>query len=386
MLVGKKPHNIVAGFMVLSAVFSMWVSNTATVIMMLPIAVSVINVVSIERTGHPLGDSACSGDRDLQNFSLSMLLGIAYAASIGGIGTLIGTPPNLFLASYLKNQLGYEISFAKWMAIGLPLVVVFLPLTWVILIKFLYPFNIRDISASSRRIREDLASLGKMKPGEWITFIVFSLTAVAWITRPLLTKFEWHGLHPFSGLSDPGIAMIAAMILFMAPVDIANREFTMNWETAEKLPWGLLILFGGGLSLAGAIQYNGVSEYIGSQVGSLVAFPPLALVVIVTAGMIVLTELTSNTATAATLVPILAGLAPGLGMHPFVLIIPAAIAASCAFMLPVATPPNAIVFGSGYVTIGQMCKAGIWMNLLGIILVVILTYAIALPLLGVAWF
>ncbi len=383
LLVGTKPVNIVGGFMIITAILSMWVSNTATTIMMLPIALSIINLVAKEQTGETIESPKQLQDPQMLNFSLSLLLGIAYAASIGGVGTLIGTPPNLFLASYVKNQMGIEISFVKWMAVALPLVLVFLPITWIVLTRLLYPFKLDKIVFGSKHIKEELNQLGAMKPGEWITFIVFMSTATAWIIRPMLMKLELFGIYPFSGLSDPVIAMIAAITLFVTPVDFKNRIFTINWETAVKLPWGLLILFGGGLSLAAAIQNNGVGEFIGNQVGSLNELPPLVLVLTVTATMIILTELTSNTATTATLVPILASVAPGLGLHPFILIIPATIAASCAFMLPVATPPNAIVFGSGFISIRQMCKTGIYLNIVGIILIVLLTYTIALKVLGV---
>jgi sodium-dependent dicarboxylate transporter 2/3/5 len=216
-----------------------------------------------------------------------------------------------------------------------------------------------------------------MKRGEWITLIVFLLAASSWILRPVLSKWA-----VFGGLSDPGIAIIAALLLFIIPVRPRQHEFVMDWETAAKLPWGLLILFGGGLSLAAAIQHNGVGEFIGNQVAGLAGFPSLALVLLVTAIIVFLTELTSNTATAATFIPILAAVAPGLSISPYALIVPAAIAASCAFMLPVATPPNAIVFGSGYVRISQMVRAGFWLNLIGIVLVTILAYAVVIPVLG----
>ena len=382
LFVGTKPVNIIGGFMAITAILSMWVSNTATTIMMLPIALSIIALADKEHTG---GDPAVAGqpeDSQVRNFSIALLLGIAYAVSIGGIGTLIGTPPNLFLASYIKNEFGFDISFVKWMGVGLPLVIIFLPIVWILLTGFLYPFHIDKLLTGSKHIRGELAHLGTMKPGEWATFIVFVITATMWVLRPILIKYEIAGYRPLSGLSDTVIAITAALILFTVPVNIKDRVFVMNWETAAKLPWGLLILFGGGLSLAAAIKRNGVGEFIGNQVDSLGNLPSVFIVILATTMMIVLTELTSNTATTATLVPILAGIAPGLGFHPYVLIIPATIAASCAFMLPVATPPNAIVFGSGQISIPQMCKAGIFLNMIGLILIVILTYAIAIPLLG----
>jgi sodium-dependent dicarboxylate transporter 2/3/5 len=379
-LVGTRPERVVGVFMAISAGLSMWVSNTATVVMLLPVALSVI-----ERVGAASGSEPAEPGhaREQRSFAVCLLLGVAYAASIGGIGTLIGTPPNVFLASYAKNHLGVEIGFARWMGIGLPLVAVFLPTTWLLLTRWLYPIRIGRIEHGRALNRTAFAALGPMKRGEWATLVVFALTASLWITRPLLAGVECFGAKPFAGLTDPGIAMLAALALFVIPLDPGRRVFAMNWETAVKLPWGILVLFGGGLSLAAAIQANGVGEWLGSQVSALAGFPSVVLVLGVVALMIFLTELTSNTATTAALVPILAGLAPGLGLQPLVLVVPAAIAASCAFMLPVATPPNAVVFGSGAVTISQMSRAGLWLNLIGIALITALTYAVALPLLGV---
>jgi sodium-dependent dicarboxylate transporter 2/3/5 len=381
-LVGTRPAHIVGVFMVVTAFLSMWVSNTAVTVMMLPIAVSVIDLVGRERP-----DGSSSGPDHIppeagRNFSLCLLLGIAYAASIGGIGTLIGTPPNLFLASFVKEQLGRDISFVRWMGVGLPLVAIFLPITWLVLTRSQYPIRIRDIEGSAELVRRAHDSLGPMKRGEWATLIVFVSTAMLWLLRPLLSRIAIAGVRPLEGLTDPGIAMLGALALFLIPVDIGKRVFAMDWNTAVRLPWGLLILFGGGLSLAAAIGANGVSEFLGNQVGALAGLPPLVLVIVVTALMIYLTEMTSNTATTAALVPILAALAPGLGLNPYMLIVPAAVAASCAFMLPVATPPNAIVFGTGLVTIPQMCRAGWWLNLIGIVLITLLTYAVAMPLLA----
>ena len=371
-LAGAAPHRMVGGFMLVTALVSMWVSNTATAMMMLPIATSVIETVQ------PGGDPG----PERRNFSLCMLLGIAYAASIGGIGTLIGTPPNLFMASYVKDIFGIEIGFARWMAIGIPLVAVFLPVTWLLLTRVLFPFRMTRIDGGPG-LDSSYRELGVMKRGEWITLIVSALTAAAWITRPLLSRIQVAGMRPLSGLTDTGIAMIAALSLFMIPVDIKSRTFAMNWETAAGLPWGLLLLFGGGLSLASAIEANGVGELIGHRAGALAGLPGVAIVVLITAMMITITELTSNTASAATLLPILGALAPGLGVHPLLLVIPAAIAASCGFMLPVATPPNAIVFGSGRVSIPQMCRAGVWLNVAGVILITGLAYAVILPVMGI---
>lgn len=372
--IGTGPYRLVGGFMLITAALSMWVSNTATTIMVLPIALSVIAVT----------DRGASSEGPSRNFPLALLLGIAYAASIGGIGTLIGTPPNLFLASYARSELGIEIGFAEWMGVGLPLVVLFLPLTWFLLTRVLFPLGRAAGAAAGPRLDGLYERLGPFSRGERVTLTVFAAMALLWVTRPFLSGVVIAGARPFEGLSDPVIAVAGAVALFVVPVDVRKREFVMNWETAARLPWGLLLLFGGGLSLAAAVKANGVGEFIASRMAAFAGFPSLVVVVLVVAVLIFLTELTSNTATTATLVPILASLAPGMGLPPMLLIVPAAIAASCAFMLPVATPPNAIVFGSGEVTIPQMSRAGIWLNVIGIALITALTYAVAVPVLGIA--
>jgi sodium-dependent dicarboxylate transporter 2/3/5 len=377
--VGSEPHRLVGGFMLITAALSMWVSNTATTIMMLPIALSVITVLhGGGDAGRPEPEGRAS-DRARRSFALCLLLGIAYAASIGGIGTLIGTPPNLFLASFVKSNLGTEISFVRWMGVGLPLVAVFLPLAWLLLTRVIFPIGRGGASAPVEEICEDL---GSMSRGERLTLATFTVAAGLWVTRPILNGVTIAGRAPFAGLSDPAIAMAAALALFVIPVDVRRREFVMDWQTAVKLPWGLLLLFGGGLSLAASVKATGVGEFIANQVASLAGLPSVIVVLLVVTLLIFLTELTSNTATTATLVPILAALAPGMGLQPLLLIVPAAIAASCAFMLPVATPPNAIVFGSGYVTVPEMTRAGIWLNVVGVALITALTYAVAMPLLG----
>jgi sodium-dependent dicarboxylate transporter 2/3/5 len=303
------------------------------------------------------------------NFGLCMMLGIAYAASIGGVGTIIGTPPNGFLVAYIRETYGTDIGFADWLPIGLPLVAVFLPVAWLMLTRVVYPVPASRLKGAAELVTREYEQLGPTSRGEWAVFTVFMLTAVAWITRSQLSR-----LVP--GISDAGIAMTAAVALFVIPVDRRRRVFVLDWATAARAPWGILILFGGGLSLAAAVQRHGVAELIGSQVAGLGSLSPILLVLIVTTLVIFLTELTSNTATTATLVPILAALAPALGVDPALMIVPAALAASCAFMMPVATPPNAIVFGSGYVSIPQMCKAGLWLNIIGIVLITALTFGI----------
>jgi len=391
--VGTRPANMVGGFMAATAVLSAFVSNVATTAMMLPIALSVIQLVRQEGNQHaPEGESADVGMHDDQrsNFAICMLLGLAYAASIGGVATIIGTAPNTFLVGFVSNSIAepyrIEISFAGWMLIGVPFVVLFLPIVWLVLTRVMYPVRIGEIKGGGEFVQRELDVLGRINRGEWLTMIVFACTAFCWITRRLLVQIEWtiggETVSVFGGLTDPGIAMTGALALFVIPVDVRRRQFVMNWATAQKLPWGILLLFGGGLSLAAAIQVNGVAEFIGSQTRFFSGMPTFAIVLLVTTTVIFLTELTSNTATTATMVPALAAIGPGLGVHPYLLIFPAAIAASCAFMLPIATPPNAIVFGSGQISIPQMMKAGIRLNLIGIVLVTLLAMSILMPVLG----
>jgi sodium-dependent dicarboxylate transporter 2/3/5 len=382
LLVGTRPIRLVGGFMLASAFLSMWVSNTATVVMMLPIAMSVVELVRRElaRSGDPGAPRAGQPFP----FAICLMLGTAYASSIGGIGTLIGTPPNAMLAAFLNREYGIEISFVRWMAVGIPLVIVFLPIAWLTLTRIVYPIRMRHIPGGRDLIRRELEEQGPISRPERTVLIVFTLTAAAWITRPLLVKLQWPvGFRPLAGLTDSGIAIGAAALLFALPVDLKSGVSVLSWQQARKLPWGILILFGGGLSLASAVEDTGVAAFIAHGVSGLHALPVAALVLVVIALIVFLTELTSNTATTATFLPILAAVAVGLGLSPMLLIVPMAIAASCAFMMPVATPPNAIVFGSGEITIPQMCKAGLWLNVIGIGLVMLLAYLVIVPVLGI---
>jgi len=373
--VGTRPTRIVAAFMAIAALVSMWVTNTATTIMLLPVALSIIKLIDE------------SGDLDpaaVRNFSLSLLLGIAYSASIGGIGTIIGTAPNVFLVSYAQELMGREISFVRWMTFGVPFVIAFVPVVWWVLARRIYPVSRIGIPEIDRLLTSMHTELGRMKRAEKLTLGIFLLTALAWVSRPLLNELEIYGVAPLAGLSDAGIAVTAAVALFVTPVHATRGEFLMDWETAIRLPWGLLILFGGGLSLAATLDNTGFSEFLGTRAHALEALPIMLIVTLVSALVIFLTELTSNTATTATLVPVLYAVAIGIGLDPYLLILPACIAASCAFMLPVATPPNAIVFGSGQVSIPEMNRAGFWLNIVAIMLIPLLIFAIVVPLFGLS--
>ena len=366
--VGTGPASIVGGFMLATALLSMWVSNTATTLMMLPIGLSVIQLLGSgeQRARSPGAD----------NFAIALMIGIAYGASLGGVGTLIGTPPNAFMAGFMEKTYGVEIGFAQWLLIGLPLVAVMLPLTWALLTRLVFPVGGAGATNGGAVIGDALRAMGPISRGERIVLAVFIATALAWIFRPLIA-----GAVP--GLNDSTIAMAGALILFVIPVDLKAGRFALDWDWAKRLPWGILILFGGGLSLAGAIKATGLAAWIGAGTAGLAGLSVLLIVLAVTVMIILLTELTSNTATTATFLPIVAAVAIGLGENPLLLVVPAALAASHAFMMPVATPPNAIVFASGHVTIPQMASAGVWLNLIGVVVITGFAYSVVLAVLGI---
>lgn len=378
-IVGFSPGRLIFGFMSATAVLSAFVSNTATTVMMMPIGLAIIQHVIAEGRKEGL-DKEIDFSPEKFAFGLNLMLGIAYAASIGGIATLIGTPPNTVLAGYLTKTYGFEITFAKWMMVGVPLVAVMLPLCWLWLTKAANPMKLKKVPGGRDLITAELKKMGAMSTGERWTALVFFLTAMGWIFRKQLGPVVF--AEP-KLVTDAAIAMTGALTLFVIPVSWKKNVFVMNWEWASKMPWGVLILFGGGLSMAAGFKATKLADWIGSQVGLLEAAPVLFLVIAVATLIIFLTELTSNTATSAMVMPILSAVAIGLGQSPLLLIVPAAVAASCAFMLPVATPPNAIVFGSGYVTIPQMVKSGFGLNILGVVITVIITYMVVIPIFGV---
>ena len=383
-LVGTRPKAIVAGTMGATAFISMWVSNTATAAMMVPIVLSVVDVALRRRSGKSLAElgGIPQDDRDMRNFALSALLGVAYAASIGGLGTIIGSPPNGILVRFVEQSGGVRVTFFDWMLIGVPAMLAFLPLAWFLNTFVMFPSAMSEIEGGREFVRDEWAKLGPMSAGERSMLVVFAITVALWMTAPLLAQIRIGDAAPLKGLSDAGIAVGAAIALFLVPVK-GTQGTLMNWETATKLPWGVLILFGGGLALASAADVNGVPGYIGSLATGFSDWPFWAVLLAIIAIMVFMSELTSNTAQVATMLPILAALAPVLGMPTGVLLVPATVAASCAFMMPVGTPPNAIVFGTGLVRMPDMMKAGIWLNVAGILLIFALTYLVFIPVLGI---
>jgi solute carrier family 13 (sodium-dependent dicarboxylate transporter), member 2/3/5 len=370
--------------MAVTAFLSMWVSNTACAAMMTPIALSVVDLVLRTRTGAGLKESGGIPQDHVaeRNFATGLLLCIAYAASIGGVATIIGSPPNGIAVRYIEQTFGKQMSFVDWLLVGGPFTLVFLPIAWLLVTRVLFRTDIGEIAGGRQHFREEYAKLGRLSAGEKIVLAVFSVTALLWIFSPFLKGVTVAGVKPLTGLSDAGIAMLAAMALFLIPTDRATGARAMDWSTAVKLPWGVLMLFGGGLTLAAAIETNGVSEFIGNSSRGLAGLPPVALLLAVTAMTVFLSELTSNTAQVSTMVPVLAAMAPVLGMNPYVLILACTLGASSAYMMPVGTPPNAIVFGTGLVRLPQMMKAGFWLNLAGILVITALVSVVIAPLLG----
>ena len=346
---GTRPQGLVGGFMLATAGLSMWVSNTATTLMMVPIALSVIAFIEGRKPGE-----AASPVHD--RFARGLLLAIAYAASIGGLATLIGTPPNALLAGYIEQNHGIEIGFGRWMMVGLPLTALMLVIAWALLTRILYRADDLPLGQVRAGIESERVNLGSPGRGEKMTAALFAAVALCWMFRPLLDNFL--------PISDTGIALTGALIAFAAPVNLKERVFLMDWDHARKLPWGILLLFGGGLSLAGAIASTGLAAWLGALFAESPGMPLVAIIVLITGLVVFLTELTSNTATAAVFVPVAATLAVSMGFDALTFAAPVALAASCAFMMPVATPPNAIVFGAGRLTVMHMCAAGILLNLI----------------------
>ena len=353
---GSNGASLIFGFMLTAALISMWVMNTATTIMLLPIGLAVITVVK--------STVKYLSDEEIEAFQLALLLGIAYGATIGGMSTLIGTGPNGMLAAFMADNYNLDISFVDWMKVGVPLSAVMLPCSWLILTKVIFKVNFETSSETKELLSSMKEELGELKGPELKVLIIFFITALAWMFRTVLDNFSF-----LNGLSDAGIAMVSALFLFLVPNGNKDKKGPLlEWKDAqENVPWGLLVLFGGGLSLANAVQATGLAIWMGSLIPQGVS---LALIVILVVALIIfLTELTSNMATTATVLPVVAAIALQSNFDPLLVTAAVALAASCAFMLPVATPPNAIVFGSGLIRVPQMAKAGFLINILGITVV-----------------
>ena len=363
-LVGFTADRIILGFMLATAFLSMWISNTAAAMMMVTIGLAVLRRI---------GDPAAAADAGPSRFGTALMLGIAYSASIGGVATLIGTPPNAIFVGVVEKTFGHSIDFTDWIAFGLPLSACMLVVTWIYLTKIAFRSGIDQLPGSRETIRLEIAQLGPMSRQEKRVLTVFSLVALLWILRGLVT------IPALAMVEDSTIAMGGALLLFIIPADFSKREFLLDWKTALTIPWDVLILFGGGFALAQAFSETGLTSFLAERLSALQGMNVLIIILAVTAFVIFLTEVTSNTATASITLPVMAALAEAVGVHPYGVMVAAALAASFAFMLPVATPPNAIVYGSHYVSIPQMAKAGVWLNIIGIVIISLFVFVL-LPL------
>ena len=393
--VGTEPRRLVLGVMLATALLSMWIPNTAVAVMMLPIGMALIgefrqqtnnkvnhvnaeidhDVTTTARTGDSTGLPG-SSDHGVDELSIALMLGIAYSASIGGVATLIGTPPNLVFASMAEELVGGKIDFLAWMGVGLPISALLLPVTWYYLTHLACAVPKR-VALGRDFVHEQLQALGPMSRSEKATATIFGVTAIALVLRSekQIGDLVIPGIQTFFPMvGDATIVMTAAIVAFCVPLSLRKLEFALDWETGRDIRWGILILFGGGLSLAAAFQTSGLASWIANGVTRFEWLPEWGIILVSTSMIIFLTELTSNTATATLIMPLYASIAMGLSIHPYVLMASGAIAAEMAFMLPVATPPNAIVFGSGMLTIPKMVRVGFVMNIIGIVVTMLAAF------------
>jgi sodium-dependent dicarboxylate transporter 2/3/5 len=356
-VIGTDISKIILGFMAATAFMSMWISNTATSVMMLPIGMAIIS----QMKDHPE-----TKKDEHAIFGKALMLTIAYSASIGGIATLIGTPPNLVFAGVVERSYGIEITFFQWFKFGFPISIILLAICWIYMTEYAFKLQVTEFPGGRSEINRLLHNLGPVSFEEKVVSTVFIGAASLWIFRSFLQNY-------IDGLDDTVIAILAGLLLFLLPSS-ERAEPIIKWNEAAKMPWGIIILFGGGMALASGFQESGLAEWIGGQFSILQALPIFLLIFCLITAVNFLTEITSNFATTAMLLPVLAPIAVAIDIHPFVLLVSATVAASCAFMLPVATPPNAVVFGSGYLTIPDMVKTGIWMNIVSIIILSCFVY------------
>ncbi|MBT8298106.1 MAG: DASS family sodium-coupled anion symporter [Maribacter sp.] len=356
-ITGTTPNKVVLGFMIATASLSMWISNTASTVVMLPIAMSVIGLLIDDKGGFTKND---------RNFALSVMLGIAFSANAGGIATVIGTPPNSVMIGLLENEYNIEISFLKWMVLGVPFSITMIAISYLVLVKWMFPNKHLKFTASKEVIGTELQKLGRMSGKEKMVLIIFGITVFLWVFRTLINK-----ILPELGLSDTIISMLAAISLFAIPYNLKKGDFLITWGDTHKLAWGILILFGGGLALAKGMNVSGIVDLVANAIASSeisILFTAILLIFL----MLFMTELMSNVALVAVLAPVVAGIAIGLEIPILYLLIPVTIASSCAFMLPMATPPNAIVFASGHIKVHQMARVGIVLNLIAVALLVVM--------------
>ncbi len=358
--IGTDGQKIILGFMLATAILSMWISNTAAALMILPVGLALFGQIKSFLENH-------NTEKGIQTFGKALMLGIAYSASIGGTATLIGSPTNLVFSGAVATIFDEDVSFLSWMLFAAPIAIVLLIFTWVYLTRIIYKIPTFKIPGIKVEIEHQRESLGKMTNEEKNVIIVFGLVSFFWVTRTLL----WQDLIP--GLNDTIIALAGALLLFVIP-DSKGEKFLMDWEGMKKLPWNILLLFGGGLALASGFQDSGLAGWIGEQFSQFRGISFFLILLITIASINFLTEVTSNVATASVFMPVFASLALGLGIHPYFLMVGTSMAASYAFMLPVATPPNAVVFGSNLISIRDMVRAGFGLNIISILILTLMCY------------
>ena len=358
-LTGTKANGIILGFMLATFTLSMWISNTATAVMMLPIAMSVVSLLV-----HELGLD--KEDKRFKRFALSLLLGIAYSANIGGASTIIGTPPNVVMVGYLKEFYDYDLPFGNWLLIGFPICALILFITYLMLVHWLYPNNLGHLKGSEEIIRRELKAMGPISSPEKRVLGIFIATALGWILLQPINNLIGSPL-----LNNTVVGMVGGTLMFFFPLDLKKSTFLLNWKYTEKLPYGILLLFGGGLCLAKGMEITGIIELVGNYISQKGPYPFWILVLLLTAVMLYMTEIMSNVALVTIFLPVVIGIAQGLEIPGLMLIAPVTIAASCAFMMPISTPPNAIVFASGHIQIKDMVRAGFFLNLLSITIMVL---------------
>ena len=365
-IVGTKPQQIILGLLLSTSFISAWVSNTATAAMMVPIALAVLKVVRSTREDLPI-------DRAEHNFGVCVLLAVAYGASLGGVLTLIGTPPNGIFARFIEQTYNVSVSFIDWMLIAFPIVVVMIAATQLLMTKVLFRELVSELPGGKDWVMHEYSKLGPMSRGEKIVLTVFVTAALLWCFGPVIRGIQIGDMTPFKPLSDTVIAMGAGIVLFIIPVDYKRGVHALDWSSAsDTVAWDVLLLFGGGLSMAAAIQKTGLADIIGAQATFLSSLPEVAAISGLTTLTVFASEFTSNTALAATMTPLVAAVADSIGMHPEALLVATTFGASLAFMMPVGTPPNAIIFGTGRIRIAEMIRAGFWLNVCGIVVVTII--------------
>ena len=357
-ITGTHANGIILGFMIATAFLSMWISNTATTVMMLPIALSVVDLLQDNQEGKP--------SKSYQRFALGLMLSIAYSANIGGTTTIIGTPPNVVFVGYMQEFYDRQIEFGRWLLIGVPVCVTLLTITYLMLTRFLFPPRLQKLAGSDDLIKNKLKELGPMSRAEQLVAAIFFLTAISWIFQSTIND-----LLGDDYLDNTIVAMAGGILMFVTPTSFSRNEFVLDWESTQRLPWGILLLFGGGLCLAKGMESTGLVQLVGDRIAGSGEISLWFLLLLLIAFMLFMTEVMSNVALVVIFVPVVLGIADGLEINPLYLAIPVTLASSCAFMMPISTPPNAVVFSSGYIRMADMVKAGIFLNIISVLVLLL---------------